>query len=335
MLDNINNATSFGKTLYDEVGNANDGDASTSLNGLAIADSAFDLGTGILDSTPIGKAIDIPVELVEGGFGKIEKTKVVETVKQKFHVYVSQKTANSVSAFTTPTVLAKDRRGALQGKKGQDWLSGAEAIYKKHQGERFYKMQRKLQDKARGLKKNPIKVAKVPLSIVPLGEIAKFAIKGGEYVVGKFAGARRDRKKGEYLDTTAGNVNMLKAKLGDQEYKRKKAKWQSKDIADLGPKIQRNLYKLKQSVEILNSRKEQLNMCSVRHAKDPNNVAHLRALVKSREDAAMSLYEVKHYVEKISDMCKAMEATAFTIDAYMKGLKQVTDSSESDIMKSF
>ncbi|MDN3680825.1 hypothetical protein QWZ04_10885 [Vibrio tapetis subsp. quintayensis] len=333
MLDNISNATSFGKTLHDEIGNANDGNSKTSLNGLAIGESAFDLGTGLLDSTPLGKAIDIPVELVEGGFGKIEKTKVVETVKQKFHAYVSQKTANSVSAFTTPTVLSKDRRGALQGKKGQDWLSGAEGIYKKHQGERFYKMQRKLQDKARGLKKNPIKVAKVPLSIVPLGEVAKFAIKGGEYVVGKFAGARRDRKKNEY--TSDGNRQMLEAKLGKQEYNRKKAKWQSKDIADLGPKIQRNLYKLKQSVEILNSRKQQLNLCSAKHAQDPNNPANVRALVKSREDAAMSLYEVKHYVEKVSDMCKAMEATAFTINTYMEGLKQVTDSSESDIMKSF
>ncbi|CAH8242276.1 hypothetical protein L9X50_16225 [Vibrio aestuarianus] len=333
MLDNISNATALGKTLHGEIGNLYDNDPKTGFNGLAVGEAAYDLGTGILDSTPLGQVIDIPVELIEGGFGKVEKTKVVEGIKQKFHVYLSQKTSNAVSSFTTPNVLMQDRRKLLKGKRGQDWLAGAEQIYNKHQGERFYKMQRKMQDKARVLKKNPIQLAKVPLSVVPLGEIAKFAIKGGEYAIGKFAGARKARKQKEY--TNAGNRQMLEAKLGKQEYNRKKAKWQAKDIAELGPKIQRNLYKLKQSVEILNSRKQHLNLCSAKYAQDPTNVANLRALTKSREDAAMSMYEVKHYVEKISGMCKCMEETAFTITAYMEGLNQITDMSESDIMKTF
>lgn len=333
MIDNISNATAFGKTLHSEIGKLHDNDSSTQLSGLAVGEAAYDFGTGILDSTPLGKAIDLPVELIEGGFGKVEKTKVVEAIKQKFHIYLSQKTSNAVSSFTTPNVLMHDRSTHLKGKKGQDWLSGAEQIYNKHRGERFYKMQRKMQDKARVLKKNPIKLVKVPLSVVPLGDIAKFAIKGGEYAIGKFAGARRDRKKKEY--TTDGNRQLLEAKLGKQEYSRKKAKWQAKDIAELGPKIQRNLYKLKQSVEILNSRKQHLNMCSAKYAQDPSNLASQRALTKSREDAAMSLYEVKHYVEKISEMCKCMEQTAFTITGYMEGLNQITDMSESDIMKTF
>lgn len=254
-------------------------------------------------------------------------------MKQKFHIYISQKTANSVSAFTTPSVLAADRRSQLQGKTGQDWLTGAQQIYAKHQGERLYKMQRKAQDMARSLKKNPMKLAKVPLSVVPLGEIAKLGIKAGEYAVGKFTAKRRARKKGEY--TSSGNSQVLEAKLGRQEYNRKKAKWQAKDIADLGPQIQRNLYKLKQSVEILNARKEQMNLCSQKYLQDPTNAAAKGALVKCREDAAMSLYEVKHYVEKISGMCKAMEATAFTINAYMEGLDQITDQSEKDILNTF
>lgn len=326
MINDLQNATSLGKTIYDQA-------TAGEFNGVAIGDSAFDFTTGIFESTPLGKAVDIPVEKIELGFSKLEKAQAVEEVKQKFHQYISQKTANSVSAFTTPSVLSADRRSQLQGKSGQAWLTGAQQIYAKHQGERFYKMQRKAQDMARSLKKNPMKVVKVPLSVVPLGEIAKLGIKAGEYAVGKYTGKRRARKKGEY--TAAGNSNMLTAKLGKQEYNRKKAKWQAKDIADLGPQIQRNLYKLKQSVEILNARKQQMNVCSQKFHQDPTNTAALGALVKSREDAAMSLYEVKHYVEKISGMCKAMEATAFTINAYMEGLDQITDQSEQDILSTF
>ncbi|GAB6263674.1 hypothetical protein L4174_014770 [Photobacterium sp. CCB-ST2H9] len=325
MIDDLQNATSLGKTIYDQA-------TTGEYNGVAIGDSAFDFTTGVFDNSPLGQAIDIPVEKIELGFSKLEKTRAVEEVKQKFHMYVSQKTANSVSAFTTPSVLAADRRSQLQGKTGQAWLTGAQQIYAKHQGERLYKMQRKAQDMARSLKKNPMKLAKVPLSVVPLGEIAKLGIKAGEYAVGKFTAKRRARKKGEY---TSGNNQVLEAKLGKQEYNRKKAKWQAKDIADLGPQIQRNLYKLKQSVEILNARKEQMNLSSQKYLQDPSNAAALGALVKSREDAAMSLYEVKHYVEKITAMCKAMEATAFTIGAYMEGLDQITDQSEKDILNTF
>lgn len=321
MLDNIKNATSLGKIA-----------SNSESSGVAIGDSAFDFGTGLLDSNPISKVVDIPLRHIEEGFSQIEKIKIIESVKQKFHVYVSQKLANSVSSFTTPSVRNSDRTNLLEDKTGQNWLAASQQIYKNHQQGMQYKMQRKLQDTARIFKKKPLNAAKIPLSLVPLGEAANLGIKAGGYVLDKLTQKRKARKKANYL--SAGNSNMLMQKLGAQEYSRKQAKWKAKDIAELGPTIQRNLYKLKQSVEVLNSRTTFLNQCVQQHA-TLSNEATLRALTSTREQTAMSLYEVKHYVEKISEMCKTMEATAFTINAYMLGLSQVTEDCSDSIIKSF
>lgn len=319
MLNDIKNAVSLGKNIAD-------GD------GLTVGDSAFDFSSGLLDGTPLGKIIDLPMSQIERGFSQIEKIKIIESVKQKFHIYISQKAANRVSAFTTPSVRSGERINLLQGKIGQDWVTNAEQIYKTHQVSIGYKIQRKLQDKARILKKNPLKVAKIPLTIVPLGDAASLGIKVGEYIVDKYAETRKAHKKEAYL--AAGNKNILQQKLGISEYNRKQAKWTAKDIAELGPQIQRNLYKLKQSVQILNARSEHLNTCIQQHAMSKNSATQ-NILNSSRESTAMSLYEVKHYIEKISAMCKTMEATAFTINTYMEGLKQVTDDCHDGILKSF
>lgn len=319
MLDDINNAVSLGKNIADS-------------DGLTIGDSAFDFSSGLLDGTPIGKIIDFPMNGIERGLSQIEKIKIVESVKQKFHIYISQKAANSVSAFTTPSVRAAERSALLQGKAGRDWMTNAEQIYKTHQASTGYKIQRKLQDKVRILKKKPLKVAKIPLSFVPLGDAASLGIKVGEYIVDKYAEKRKTHKKEEYL--AAGNKNVLVQKLGISEYNRKQAKWTVKDIAELGPTIQRNLYKLKQSVEILNAKSEHLNSSIQQHLLSKSHATQ-KALNSSRESTAMSVYEVKHYIEKISAMCKTMEATAFTINTYMEGLKQVTDDCHDGILKSF
>lgn len=324
MVDNVSNAASLGLAIYNPV-------TGEMGSGISIGDSAFEFGSGLLDSTPLGMIIELPIKHLENGFSQIEKIKIIETTKQNFHIYVSQKVANSVSSFTTPSVNSGERSALLDGKSGQEWMSNAEQIYKTHQDGRAYKIQRKLQDTARVLKKNPIKMAKIPLSLVPLGETANLGIKVGEYVAGKYAEARKVRKKEGYL--AAGNRVVLEQKLGVSEYNRKKAKWIAKDIAELGPVIQRNLYKLKQSVQVLNARSEHLNVCVQRV--QANNPGSHATLSKSRESAAMSLYEVKHYIEKISEMCKTMEATAFTIHTYMEGLKQVTDDCNDSILKTF
>ncbi|ELA9196633.1 hypothetical protein P5E37_03210 [Vibrio parahaemolyticus] len=108
MINDLQNATSLGKTIYDQA-------TAGEFNGVAIGDSVFDFTTSIFDSTPFGKAVDIQVEKIELCFSELEKTQAVEEVKQKFHQYISEKTAKNVSAFTTPSVLSADHAPNCKG----------------------------------------------------------------------------------------------------------------------------------------------------------------------------------------------------------------------------
>lgn len=322
MLDDLNDSAALGKNIYGQVSSGN-------IDGHSLADSAFD----VISGSPLDKLTRMAVDKIDEGFTRFEKHRIIESVKQKFHQAISQKVAVKISSFTTPSVNAGDRKTTLQAKVGDEWLDKAKEVYDQHHKGHRYQIQRKLQDMARGLKKDPIKLVNIPLSLVPLGDIAKLPIKAGGYVAGKYTEARRERRKKEYLDT--GNAGLqLQATIG-ADFARKKAKWQAKDIAELGPLIQRNLYKLKQAVIILNQKSKHMDTCATNFRKAPTNEALGLALARSRESTAMSLYEVKHYIDKITEKCDEMDATATTIKAYMKGLNIIADACSGDIKKTF
>lgn len=327
MNNEISNSYGLGKAIHKQVTDPK-GDS------VGLADAALDWTTGMIDATPIGEVINRPVKAIEAScISRIERTKIVESVKQKFSTHISKAAAQSLHSFTMPNVLSADR-ALLKGKSGQEFMDTTKSVYDKHQQSRFYRFQRKMHDQARVLKKNPVKIAKLPLGLVPGGDIAKTAIKGAEYVGGKFAGARKQRKKGEYA---SGNKAVLEQRLGTKEAARKISKWQAKDIAELGPKLQRNLYKLKQSVAVLDSRHSDIEAKVNRFNSAPTVEAEYAALAqvaRSREELAMSYHEAQHYIEKVKGMCSTLEATAIETNAYLHFLEELLEQTQTSILNS-
>lgn len=313
-------------------GNGSSGSSNTS--GASNSSSSFDvLGMGIdLGFKALDLGASLSVEKLEVGLCKIEKIKIIEKVKRDYHVYVSKKISNRASSALTPSIGASSRASNLSGKSGQAWLDGAKDLYEQKRQGRLYKMQHKGLDMARDFVKKPLELVKIPIGLLPLGELGSKGVDLLFSITGKLTSARRERKKGKYADS--GNRQILEAKLGKQEYARKVAKWQAKDIAELGPKIQHNLYKLKQATQVLNTRQAQLNLCVAVYLDSKTSESN-RALARAREQTSMSLYEVQHYAQKITEMCVVMEATAFSTKAYMLGLEAITDDCEKDILNTF
>lgn len=320
MSDELTNLVNFGVGLNQSIG-------SNTVDPLNIASGAFDLLEGVVGNTPLDAGVAFLFSGAETGLSQVEKLKIIEDVKRNYHIHASQRVANKLAAKAMPS-MNQNTRAQLQGLQKQDWLDKAAEIHQTNRTGVGRAFQRRFNYIAHKMNTKPMSILKVPMSFIPMPDIVGKVIHS---CLSRLSAARRDRKHGEY--TNAGNRAMLEAKLGKDEYMRKAAKWTAKDIQGLGDMIQRNLFKLKQAVEVLNQRKETLNANMAIYAADPNNSAKKMALTRSQENAAIALFEVKHYVEKVKGQCAVMETTAFTINAYLEGLSQVTSDSEADILR--
>lgn len=323
MYEQIGAGVDFGKGI---AAFAESGD------GVGLVETGFDAVTNIIDNTPVGEIIKRPLIALDEQVASMERNKTIEEVKQKFSGKISKTVAQKMHGSTMVKASANDRVAYMQNaKNGADLMDQTKASFDRHQDGKGHKVKRKLHDVFRVGKKNPVKVIMIPVSFIPGGEIVKKVVKVGQYVGGKALGIRKGRKKKEY---GAANGADLEQKFGEREAARKIAKWHAKDIAELGPALQRNLYKLKQSVAMLESREQQMNAQFAIAAAIPGGPAAGAAfdqLNRCTLDLAMSFHESKHYIDKVSSMCKVMEDTAFETRAHMVFLDELLVQTEKAV----
>jgi hypothetical protein len=292
----------------------------------------FDVATETLDLISLGEPFRIPLKKVEEAFGTIEKKMMIDSVQKKFHDAISQKVATKISSFATPS-LSSSQRTALSAKiTGEEYLKGLKERSDASHNEIGYKLKRKAFDNLRNVKKKPYKLATIPLTVVPDVGVIKTTLKVVIWAGETVGGARRDRRKGEYLDPN--NSAKLISELGQDEYDRKQVKWKTKGISDLGISLQRNLPKLKDAVHDLNIKIEQMNVSNKAYVISKKE-QDKKTMELNRENAGMSMYHVQHYINKIKEMSTEMEATATIITAYMVGLESLMDKTSENIKETF
>ncbi|CAM3140188.1 hypothetical protein [Moritella viscosa] len=299
----VNEYLGSDKTLSDRVG---------------VAGTGIDLATHILDSTPVGALLNMAVEKIdERGIAQLERTKTIQSIKAKFSGKISRVVAQKMHAST----MAKGTKHLANVHSEQNFMDKSKEAFDKHQVGMSHKIKRKLHDQFHADTKTPMKFLMIPLGFIPDGGITKAAVSSLQYLGNKTLDARKGRKKNGY---SAGNLSVLEKQMGKREAQRKIAKWSAKDIGELGPKLQRNLHKLKQSVALLESREQIMNA----HAQ-ANSSMGLNPLSRSHmENLGMSFYETKHYIEKVSDMCKVMEQTALEVRTHMVFLDELLKQTE-------
>ena len=331
MHENFGKAFDLGKGIGDFAGK--DPSKRELKDGVDLAGNVIDLTTNIVDSTPMGEIIKKPMALLDENAAKLERTKIVQSVKEKFSTKISRVVAQKMHASTMAKATIYNRVDILlNAHSAQDYMDQTKAAYSENQQSRGYKIRRKLHDQFRVAKKNPQKIAMLPLGLIPDGGITKKIVGGLVYLGGKGTEVRKARKKKEYA---SGNKAVLEQQMGSREAQRKIAKWHAKDIAELGPKLQRNLYKLKQSVALLEAREAEMNAKRAHAATIPPGpaaVAAFNQLQDSTLGVVMSFHESKHYIEKVSGMCKVMETTAFETRAHMVFLDELLEQTEQAIM---
>ncbi|KMV31102.1 hypothetical protein AB733_08980 [Photobacterium swingsii] len=297
------------------------------------ADPIIDLALGSGKFTELNALIDKHV------IDKVEQKAIIQETKQKFSANFSRVAAQKLQAFASPKMSDSDsfisheryKRGTYGG---GDYLDNSAHAYESATSGRFYKARRKIVDLVRVQKKSPVKFIKLPFTLIPGGEIAvKYTFKGIEAVTKAMGTARKARKRQKY---DAANLDSLSENLGEKEALRKIAKWHAKDISDLGQKLQRNLAKLKQAAVLLDNRQVVLerliestfSIDGLHHDEFQESMK----IKKARNDVAMSYHEVKHYINKIQQMCFVMQATSVDVtahitcfDAYLDETKELVD----------
>jgi len=196
-------------------------------------------------------------QLDERGIAKLERSKIAQEIKEKFSAKISRVVAQKMHASAMVSSAGK----LSNVHSSQEFMDKSKAKYDKQQAGYSHKIKRKLHDQLHTAKKSPVKLMAIPLSFIPDGGITKRVVSSLQYLGNKSLDARKARKKQGY---SAGNKAVLGKQMGNREAQRKVTKWKAKDIAELGPKLQRNLHKLKQSVALLESREQQMNAQSVR-----------------------------------------------------------------------
>ena len=284
---------------------------------IAKADPVIDIASGVAFSK-LGPLIDQHI------VSKVEQSAIVEEAKQKFSSSFSRVLAQKLQAFASPTMSHSDSFVShLRHKKktygGGDYIDQSKHAYDSATSGKGYKIKRSIADKLRSNKKSPIKFIKIPFTLIPGGAVAvKYTFKGIEAATKGVSSARKKRKRANY---DSSNLAALQATLGASEGQRKVAKWHAKDIAELGPKLQNNLAKLKQAAVLLDSRQVVLERL-VESNFSENGLASNAGLKelqirKARDNVAMSYHEVKHYIEKIQAMSVVLQATAVEVTAHI------------------
>lgn len=150
-------------------------------------------------------------------------------------------------------------------------------------------------------------------------------------VVAQGKAIRRGRKIKHYIN----EKKSVAAEIGEQEAQRKSAKWSCKTLSGLGGDLQRNLYKLKQSVVVLQSRGQstQQRIDQVKAHSDNHLGSHDLSMIRGElTDLAMSFHESLHYVEKVTNMCTLLDAASCEIKAHMANMLELLEATESTLM---
>ncbi|MCG7499212.1 hypothetical protein MHO82_20305 [Vibrio sp. Of7-15] len=280
---------------------------------------------------PIGAELDSLV------ISKLEQTMIFNNAKMKFSASISQVAAQKIQSalvpkmnFTNsfePSFKFDANKNELVTRSYMETTKSAYDIATRSKG---YRIKKKLVHMIREQKKKPLKILTMPLTLLPYGKLVSNTINA---IGGGVDKARRKRKKEQYGHN---NIEQLTASLGEEKALRKVAKWQAKDISELGPKIQRNLHKLKHASAMLNQRQSKLELLierqfSIDSHLQANSSTWERKIETARGELAMSYHEVRHYIDKIQDMSKTMQTTMLDINAHMAYLDAVVEGSEEVI----
>lgn len=262
-----------------------------------------------------------------------ERTKIAQSVKKMYATYISQalsiRTHTAVMVGTDSTQRTHLDRDVIGGK---NLLEETADYYEKGREHRSYRFMRKAADIGRvQLKRNLASGLTAPLAFIPDGGISKMVASCALTVMEQGKAVRRVRKIKHYLH----DKKEVAAEIGEAEAQRKSAKWSCKTLSKLGGDLQRNLYKLKQSVVVLQSRGQstqqridQVNAHSHNHLG-----SHDLSMIRGElTDLAMSFHESLHYVEKVTNMCTLLDAASCEIKAHMANMLELLEATESTLM---
>jgi len=282
-------------------------------------------------SDPIGAELDSLV------ISKLEQTMIFKNAKTKFSASIAQVAAQKINAMVIPKMnfensfessLKFDAKSNEMSNRS--FMENSKSTYDAATRTKGYKIKKKLMHIVREQKKRPLKVLTLPFNLLPYGKLVTNSINAIANGVDK---ARKVRKKEKYGHD---QLASLTSDLGKAEALRKVAKWQAKDIAELGPKIQRNLHKLKHASSLLNQRQNKLQLLvekqfTISNSVQSNANSFERMIQTARNELAMSYHEVRHYNDKIKDMSKTMQTTMVDINAHLSYLDTFVDECEEVI----
>lgn len=302
-----------------------------------MAISAADINTGLgYTNTVLGYASSvtaIPLAALDEKIMAAERTKIAQSVKKMYATYISQalsiRTHTAVMVGTDSTQRTHLDRDVIGGKS---LLEETADYYEKGRSQSTYRIMRKMADMGRDkLKKNLTSGLTAPLAFIPDGEISKMVASCALTVMAQGKAIRRGRKLKHYLHDKKG----VAAEIGETEAQRKSAKWSSKTLSGLGGDLQRNLYKLKQSVVVLQSRGQSTQQrIELLNSHSHNHLgSHDLSVIRGElTDLAMSFHESLHYVEKVTNMCTLLDAASCEIKAHMANMLELLEATESTLM---
>jgi hypothetical protein len=281
-------------------------------------------------SDPIGAELDALI------ISKLEQAMIFKNAKSKFSASITQISALKINAITIPKMnLQNSFESAFKFNSDKNelvsrsYMETTKSTYDITTRGKPYKIKKKLIHLVRQQKKRPLKLLTLPFNLIPYGKLVSNSINA---IGNGVDNARKKRKKEQYGHN---QLEELTSSLGKSEALRKTAKWQAKDIAELGPKIQRNLHKLKHASSLLNQRQSKLELLIERqfsmNGSTQVNDSWERMIETARGELAMSYHEVIHYNDKIKGMSKTMQATMIDISAHLSYLETVVKGSKEVI----
>ena len=292
--------------------------------GLGYTNTGLDMMSGVLST---------PLSMLDEKIMAAERTKIAQSVKKMYATYISQ--ALSVKTHTAVMISADSAQRTYLGREvigGKNLLEETADYYEKGRDHLSYRMMRKAADIGRvKLKQNLASGLTAPLALIPDGGISKMVASCALTVMEQGTSIRRSRKIKHYRD----DKKEVAAKIGDTEAQRKSAKWSCKTLSNLGGDLQRNLYKLKQSVMVLQSRgqRAQQHIDQVNARNNNHAGSHDLSMIRGElTDLAMSFHESLHYVEKVTNMCTLLDAASCEIKAHMGNMMELLKATESTLM---
>lgn len=300
---------------------------------MAITAADVKTGLGYFNTIAGSGVLSGPLTALDEKIMAAERTRIAQSVKKMYSAYISRalsiRTHTAVMVGTDATQRTYLDREVIGGKK---LLEETADYYEKGRSQNTYRVMRKIADMGRDkLKKNLASGLTAPLAMIPDGGISKMVASCALTVVAQGKAIRRGRKIKHYIN----EKKSVAAEIGEQEAQRKSAKWSCKTLSGLGGDLQRNLYKLKQSVVVLQSRGQstQQRIDQVKAHSDNHLGSHDLSMIRGElTDLAMSFHESLHYVEKVTNMCTLLDAASCEIKAHMANMLELLEATESTLM---